>query len=232
MNSLDIIIIVLFALGIFYGTRKGFLNGAISLIGLIIIITISFVFHSKIASILLKGMPFLTFKGAYKGITSLNILSYEAIGFLVVFIFLLCILGLILKVTGVLQKIIDYSMVLTLPSKILGVLVGFVNSLIVIFLMLFIMLNINSTSKYVHDSKIASYIMENTFVLSNVTSDYFKSTEEINNVIDGCKKEKNKKACNTEVANTLIKYDIIDKSTVLNLIGSGKLKNISKGDIK
>ena len=231
MNILDIGIIILFLLGIFYGTKKGFLNGAISLIGLIIIITIAFIFHSKIADVLLKGMPFLTFKGAYKGITSLNILFYEAIGFLLIFILLLSLLGIILKVTGVLQKIIDYSMVLTLPSKILGVLVGFVNSLIVVFLTLFILLNINSTSKYVHESKIASYIMKNTFVLSNVTSDYFKSTGEINDVIEGCKKQKDKEVCNVKVANTLIKYDIIKKEKVIDLIKSGKLKNINKGDI-
>jgi len=232
MNILDGIIIILFTLGILYGTKKGFINGALSLVGLIVIITFSFIFHSIVADVLLKGMPFLKFSGAYKGITSLNILFYEAIGFLLIFFFLLSILGLILKVTGILQKVIDFSIVLTLPSKILGVLVGFVNSLIVIFLLLFILLNINSTRKYVHESKVASFIMERTFVLSNVTSKYYDSTEEINKVIDTCKNENtNKKVCNANVANILIKYNVVDKGKVLDLINSGKLKNIDKGDI-
>lgn len=232
LNILDIIIIVLFALGILYGTKKGFINGALSLVGLAAIITVSFLFHSIIADVLLKGMPFLKFSGSYKGITSLNILFYEAIGFLLIFVFLLSVLGIILKVTGILQKVIDFSIVLTLPSKILGVLVGFVNSLIVIFLVLFILLNINSTRKYVHESKIGSFIMERTFILSNVTSKYYDATDEINNVISDCKKEKDKKLCNENVANILVKYNIIDKDKLVSLIDSGKLKNIDKGDIK
>lgn len=232
MNILDGAIIVLFTLGILYGTKKGFINGALSLVGLVVIVTFSFLFHGMIADVLLKGMPFLKFSGSCKGITSLNILFYEAIGFLLVFFFLLSILGLILKVTGILQKAIDYSIVFTLPSKILGVLVGFVNSLIVIFLLLFILLNINSTRRYVHESKISSFIMEKTFVLSNVTSKYYDSTEEINNVIDTCKNEKkDKKVCNANVANVLIKYNIVDKEDVIDLIESGKLNNIEKGDI-
>ena len=74
--------------------------------------------------------------------------------------------------------------------------------------------------------------MERTFILSNVTSKYYDSTEEINNVIDNCKKEnKGKKVCNTNVANILIKYNVVDKDNVIDLIESGKLKNIEKGDI-
>lgn len=232
MGILDGIIIILFTLGILYGTKKGFINGALSLVGLAVIITFSFLFHKMIADVLLKGMPFIKFSGTCKGITSLNILFYEAVGFLLIFFFLLSILGLVLKITGILQKLIDYSIVLTLPSKILGVLVGFVNSLIVIFLLLFILLNINSTRKYVHESKIASFIMQRTFVLSNVTSKYYDSTNEINIVIDNCKKEKaDKKVCNANVANVLINYNIVDKEKVIDLIESGKLKNIDKGDI-
>ena len=232
MTILDGIIIILFVLGIWYGTKKGFINGALSLVGLAFIITFSFLFHALIADVLLKGMPFLKFHGAYKGVTSLNILFYEAIGFILIFIFLLSILGLVLKITGILQKILDYSIVLTLPSKILGVLVGFVNSLIVIFLLLFILLNINSTRKYVHESKVGSVILERTFLLSSATEKYYNATEEINNVMDNCKKSKNKKTCNTNVVNILIDYKIISRDKVIELIDSGKLKNIKREGIK
>lgn len=232
MYILDGIILILFILGIWYGTKKGFINGAISLVGLAFILTFSFLFHSQIADVLLKGMPFLKLHGAYKGLTSLNILFYEAVAFALIFVFLLSVLGLVLKITGIFQKIIDYSIVLTLPSKILGVLVGFINSLIIIFLMLFILLNINSTRKYVHESKVASFIMQKTFILSNVTDRYYSSTEEINNLIDECKNNKDKKKCNADITNTLIKYKIISKEKVIELIDSHKLKNIKKGDIK
>jgi len=231
IGILDGIIIILFVLGILYGTKKGFLHGIISFIGLAVILTFSFLLRGVVGDILLKGMPFFKFHGAYKGITSLNILLYEALAFVLIFLFLLSILALILKITGILQKLIDASIVLTLPSKILGVLVGLVNTLIVIFIMLFIMVNLNSTRKYVYDSKIATLIMERTFILSSVNDKYYLSAEEINGVLDKCKDEKNKHICNVMVTNTLIKFDVVSKEKVIELIDSNKLKDISKKEL-
>lgn len=228
---LDGIIVILFMLGIVYGTKKGFLHGIIAFAGLIVILTITFLLRGTVGDILLKGMPFFKFHGAYKGITALNILLYEAVAFILVFLFLLSILSLILKFTGILQKLIDSSIVLTLPSKILGVMVGLINTLIVIFIMLFVMVNINSTRKYVYESKIASLIMERTFILSSINDKYYLSAEEINNVLDKCKEEKNKHICNVMVTNTLIKFDVITKEKVIELIDSNKLKNISKKEL-
>lgn len=228
---LDIVIGIILLLGVFYGTKKGFINGFLSLIGFALILTFSFLFHSSVADVLLKGMPFIKFKGVYKGITSLNILFYEAIGFILIFVFLLSILGLLLKVTGILQKIIDYSIVLTLPSKILGIIAGLINAIIVIFIMLFVLLNINSTRKYVYDSKVATFVLQRTFILSDATSEYYLSAEEINDTINQCKSADESKKCNANVTNILIKYDIISKEKVIELIDSNKLKNINKEDI-
>ena len=138
MAVLDGIIIILIVLGILYGTKKGFLNGIISLVGLFVSFIMALLLRSVVADVLLKGMPFLKFSGSYKGITSLNILFYEAIAFILVFMFLLSALGLILKITGIIQKVIDYSVVLTLPSKILGVLVGIINALIISYIQNFL----------------------------------------------------------------------------------------------
>lgn len=231
IGILDGIIIILFMLGIIYGTKKGFLHGIIAFIGLAVIVSLSFLFRGIVGDVLLKGMPFFKLHGAYKGITSLNILLYEALAFILVFLFLLSILSLVLKITGILQKLIDASIVLTLPSKILGVLVGLINTLIVVFIMLFVMVNLNSTRKYVYDSKIATFIMERTFILSKTTDKYYLSAEEINRVIEECKDEKNKHVCNVVVTNTLIKFDVVSKEKVIELIDSNKLKNISKKEL-
>ena len=231
MAVLDGIIIILIVLGILYGTKKGFLNGIISLVGLFVSFIMALLLRSVVADVLLKGMPFLKFSGSYKGITSLNILFYEAIAFILVFMFLLSALGLILKITGIIQKVIDYSVVLTLPSKILGVLVGIINALIISYILSFIMLNINSTRSMVHDSKFAPYLLKNTIGISKQTKKYYESTSDINKIIDNCKHEKNKRLCNVLVANSLIKSKIIEKEKVIELIDSGKLKNISKKEI-
>ena len=231
MNVLDIVIIIMLLLGMFYGLKQGFLKGTISFIGLALILFLSFMFKNNLADILLKTMPFFKFSGVYKEITSLNILIYEGISFLLIFMFLFGILSFILKITGIFQKIIDMSVVLTLPSKILSLVVGFINALITVFIMLFVLININSTRSFVYNSYISKIIMERTFILSNTTKDYYLSYEEINNVIKACQNNNNTKKCNTDVANIMIKYNIVKKDEVIDLIKIHKLKGINRKDL-
>lgn len=231
MNVLDVIIVLIFILGMYLGLKQGFLKGIISLVGISIILFISFLFRDNLADIMLKMLPFFKFSGAYKDITSLNILIYEGIAFMAIFIFLFGFLAIILGISGLIQKLIDHSIVLTLPSKIASILVGFVNALVITFVLLFILLNINPARKYVYNSFISKIIMERTIVLSKETTNNYLAYEEINNVVDECKNSKNKNKCNTDVANTLIKYDIISKDDVEELILIRKLKGINRKDL-
>lgn len=231
MNVLDLIIIFIFMLGMYLGFKQGFLKGILSLVGISIIVFLSFLFRDNLADIMLKILPFFKFSGVYKGITSLNILIYEGLAFLLIFMFLFGFLAIILKVSGLIQKIIDISVVLTLPSKILSILVGFVNALVIVFIMLFVMLNINPARKYVYGSYISKVIMERTFLLSKATSNNYLAYEEVNHVVKSCKKNHNNNVCNTEVANILIKYDIISKDDVEELILIRKLKGVNRKDL-
>lgn len=231
MGILDIVIVLILLISMFIGLKQGFLKGIISLIGISLIAIVAFIFRDNLADILLKICPFFKFKGAYEGITSLNILIYEGISFGIIFIFLFGILAIILSVTGIIQKIIDISVVLTLPSKILSAIVGIINGAVIVFIMLFIMLNINSMRKYVYNSYFSKFILERTAILSNSTSNSYLAYEEINNTIKSCKKEHNKKKCNTDVANTLIKHDIISKDDVEELIILRKLKGVNRKDL-
>lgn len=231
MNTLDIVIILILVLSMYLGVKKGFLKGIISLVGISIIALISFIFRDNLADIMLKICPFFNFSGQYEGITSLNILVYEGIAFIIIFIFLFGFLSIILKVTGLIQKIIDISVVFTLPSKILGVVVGLINGLVIVFIMLFVMLNINPMRKHVYGSYISKEILERVVVLSSSTTNNYLVYEEINNSIKSCKDNNDKNKCNTEVANTLIKYDIISKDDVEELIILHKLKGINRKDL-
>ena len=60
---------------------------------------------------------------------------------------------------------------------------------------------------------------------------FYLSAEEINDTINQCKSADESKKCNANVTNILIKYDIISKEKVIELIDSNKLKNINKEDI-
>lgn len=231
MNVLDVCIIAVLALTMFIGYKQGFLKGILSLIGISLIAFVSFLFRDNLADILLKICPFFKFSGQYEGITSLNILIYEGITFGIIFIVLTSFLIILLNITGLIQKIIDTSVVLTLPSKILSVAVGLINGIVIVYIGLFVMMNINSSRKLVYNSYISKIILERTAVFSKSTSNNYLAYEEINNSLKSCKKDNNKKVCNTKVANTLIKYDIISKDDVEELIIIRKLKGINRKDL-
>lgn len=231
MNILDIIIVLILFIGMVIGYKQGFLKGIISLVGVSLIAIISFLFRDNLADILLKICPYFNFSGSYEGITSLNILVYEGISFAIIFVFLFGFLAIVLSVTGIIQKIIDISIVLTLPSKILSIIVGLINGVVIVFIVLFVMININPMRKYVYNSYISKLILERVSVLSKSTTNNYLAYEEINNSVKACKKEHNKTKCNTDVANTLIKYDIISKDDVEELIILRKLKGVNRKDL-
>ena len=81
------------------------------------------------------------------------------------------------------------------------------------------------------ETSISKLILEKTVVLSKGTTNNYLAYEAINDSIKSCKKDNNKNKCNTKVANTLIKYDIISKDDVEELIIIKKLKGINRKDL-
>lgn len=231
MSILDIGIILTFVIGVFIGVKKGFINGILSFAGIIVSLVISFLFKDYLSSFFLKSMPFFKFSGSLEGMSSLNILMYEGISFLVIFLMLIGVLRFILKITGVIQKVIDMSIIFTLPSKIIGAIVGFANSLIVAFIISFVLINLTSTHDLVESSEFIPVILNKTPILSKVSKDYVSVFDSINTLTDKCKIDVDKSVCNTDLANQLIKYEIISPSEMLYLIEKGKIYNINKEDL-
>ena len=93
----DIILVVFLALGAYAGTRKGLIKTAIGFIGLVAIIILSYSLKTPLANFLIDTMPFFQFGGALEGITSINILIYNVISFIVIFILLYLKLLILLK---------------------------------------------------------------------------------------------------------------------------------------
>ena len=73
--------------------------------------------------------------------------------------------------------------------------------------------------------------MERTIVLSKTTTNNYLAYEEINDLVRKCQSDKDKKKCNTDVANTMIKYDVVSKNEVEELIIIRKLKGINRKDL-
>ena len=94
MNIMSAVIILIVLFYVVLGFKRGVIKTGVSLIGTIAILVVSFVLKDIVANFLMEHLPFFNFGGIFDGITSINILMYEMISFIVVFVILYCILKL------------------------------------------------------------------------------------------------------------------------------------------
>ena len=132
MNIVDIIIIVSIVLGVLIGFVRGFFKETVIFIGTILVVVLAFVLKNPLSLILYKNLPFFKFKGIFEGISTLNILMYEILAFIIALAILSIALTIIIKISGIIEKILKLTIVLALPSKLLGAIVGFIQSIVVL----------------------------------------------------------------------------------------------------
>ena len=108
MNIIDVVIFLLIILSFINGYKRGVLKEVVMLCGTIVIYIVSFLLKDKLGLILCKILPFFNLDG----LVSLNILIYQLIAFFLIASFLFSIFGIVLKVTGVLQKLVNMLYIL------------------------------------------------------------------------------------------------------------------------
>lgn len=231
MNIFDIsIILVLLMFGII-GFKKGVIKEIVSLLGMIIVLVIAFTLKGYVGNILCKYLPFYNFAGNIKGMVSLNILFYQVIGFFIVYSVLFSIYMIILKISGILQKLVDMTIILLLPSKILGFVVSAIEGYIIIFVILLVLYIPLNSNEYFTNSKYVNKIMYETPILSNNTKTINNTVEEIYNLgEDVNNKEIDINTANLKTIDLMLKNKIVNKKTIEQLIVLDKLKEVKNID--
>lgn len=219
--TIDIIIIILLAMGAVIGFKRGLIKSAVMFFGAIMAIFLAYVLKNPVASILYEFCPFFNFAGIFEGLTVLNIILYEAIAFIAVYVVLLTILQIIIKISGIFEKILTFTIVLGIPSKLLGAVFGIIESYLFIFIGLFLLSQIPSTSEYITEGELPSKIMTSSLGLSSLTQEYYDSIKDVISIKDQNIHDKN--TYNLKCLDILLKHGIIEKETVEKLITNGKI---------
>jgi uncharacterized membrane protein required for colicin V production len=184
INGIDIIIVLLLISGFITGYKKGFIKQVVSTVGLIISVVLAFMLKNNLSIILYEKCPFFTV-GLLKNYSSLNILLYELIAFFIIFILLSIILKIIIKLSGKLEDLFEESTVFKIPLKILGGILGTVESYVAIFIILLVFsLPILSVKfrHYTYKSKLANQILNNTFLISNLAEPLVNTIESVGKI--------------------------------------------------
>lgn len=224
MNIIDLIIILLLLYGAFIGFKRGFTNELVTFIGFVLVLLISYILKNPISEFLYMHLPFFKFGGIIKGATTLNILIYEIISFLLIYSILMIILSIIRLTTKIFEKILKFTIILGIPSKLLGLVVGVIHYYVIAFIFLFIVSMPVFSIDEVKNSKFRGKILNDTPILNNLAKETLVLTEKIEDLKDKYKSEESANEFNLEVLDLFLEYKIISVDNASKLIEKDKLK--------
>lgn len=228
LNIIDVIIILFILVFVLAGFKNGIINEIVSLIGIIAIVVVSFIFKEQIGNILCKYLPFFNFTGELKGLVSLNILFYQLVGFFLVAGILLGVFALILKVSGIFQKLINLTIVLAIPSKIGGALIGVLEGTIITFVIVLALSIPLSDFDYYRESLLVNKMLYDIPVISSKTKNVSSSIKDVYDLVDKVRGRKiTVNEANIEIIEDMLKYKIVDVKTIEQLIVLDKLKSVN-----
>ena len=124
IGIVDVFIILFLALGGIVGFKSGAIKELTRFIGFFLVIIISFYLKDKLMVLMYENLPFFNFFGIIKGMDALNILLYQLISFLIIFTALMFILKVLIVITGLVEWLVKMTIFLSLPSKIIGLVIG------------------------------------------------------------------------------------------------------------
>ena len=225
IGIIDAIILLFILLGGVIGFKEGAIKKLTSVVGLVIVVVLAFTLKNKLSVYFYENLPFFDLWGVFKGIQILNVIFYEVVAFLVIASVLMLAYRIILGITGLIENVLKATVILSIPSKILGFVVGLIESYIWVYIILFILTLPVINLKDVYTSKVANYIMEETPYLSKYTNKTVKIYSDLYEIIDN-KGNKTNEEVNEEAMDLMLKYDIITSESAEKLIKSNKV-NVS-----
>ncbi|MBP3635824.1 MAG: CvpA family protein [Bacilli bacterium] len=223
---LDIIIILFILFGGLVGFKRGIIKQSVITIGMIFVIVLSFILKNPVSALMYKHLPFFTFGGLLENVAVLNILLYEVIAFFLVFSILSAILLILVKISSIMEKILKATIILAIPSKILGAIFGMIEYYLVVFIVMFILMQptfkLNNTDLFKY-SKLKNVILEKTPFMSAVVENSLSTFNEINDLTKN-KDDSDDKEFNCECINIMVKNKIIEEDSIEYLYSKNKIK--------
>ena len=228
LNIFDLGIILLLIMFLIVGFKNGVIREAFALIGIIAVFILSFVFKGLLGNLMCIILPFFKLSGVIEGFSVINILIYQIIAFMLVFAILLTIYEIFLKISKFIQKLVNLTIILILPSKLLGAVVSLIKGVIVLFAVFIVLMIPLKNSELFTGSTMVNQILYKTPILSQSSNNFINTVEEIYNLAE---KVSNKKIstndANLELLDMMLKHKIVNKSTVESLVKLHKLDDVN-----
>ncbi len=224
MNIIDAIIFLIILMGAVVGFKNGVIRQTVSLVGFLLVIILAFILKNPLSLWMYEHLPFFNFWGILKGVTVINILLYEVLAFLILVAIFSIILKIILMAAKIIEKILEFTVILGIPSKILGIFVGALEYYLFVFVLLYVVTLPIFDTKSIKESKFAVNILEKTPVLSSYTEDATKVLNDFVALKDKYEKSSNSEEFNKDALKVLLDYKVVDVKSVDKLVERNKIK--------
>lgn len=228
LEIIDIIIILIIILGGIIGFKEGAIKKLTSAVGLILVLVLSFMLKNKLSVYFYENLPFIKLWGVFKGIDVLNVIFYEMVAFLVISSVLTIVYRILLGITGLIEKVLKATIILSIPSKIIGFFVGLVEYYVWVYIILFILTLPIINLRKVYTSKIALKILKETPIVSEYTNKTLNIYNDIYKIVEE-REDKTDSEINEEAMDTMLKYKIITVDSAEKLIRQNKV-NVDNKD--
>jgi len=227
INVVDIVIILLILLGGVIGFKQGAIRTLVDFVGICLIVIVAFVLKDKLMVLFYENFPFFDFFGLIKGITAANILLYQLLAFVVIFLALYFVLKVLLVVTGFIEWVLKMTIFLSLPSKIIGFFVGALQYYIYVFLVLFLLNAPVWNFTMLKESSVNNFILNDTPLISKYANDTVKTYSEVYKIIKN-RDNKSKAYVNTEFLMVLLENKLISVESAKKLVNANKIEVVDK----
>ncbi len=219
MNIVDVIVILILLGGAVVGFKRGVVKQIVKFVGSVAVFVGAFIFKTPLAMFLHNNFPFINFDG----LSSLNILLYEVIAFILLLIIFGIAFKLLCLISGWIEKLFKMTVILGIPSKILGAVVGFFEAYLFVFIIMLVLSAQIINIKAVNESYSKDYILNKTPILSSLSANIVTTFTEIWELRNSEEKEN----LDQQIYEILENNEFITRENIMKLIESGKIKSES-----
>ncbi len=222
-NIFSVVIVLLILLCGVLGSKRGILKEIVVIVGTIAVFILAFFLKDYVASLFCQYLPFFNFKIPLGNLISLNIIFYQLLAFLILVIVFRLILQILIDVTGIFSKIINATIILALPNKLLGFIVGLIEGYILMFIILNVIAIPMSGSKLFMESSVRKYIVNSTPVLKDTIGGLNYAIEDVLSL----NSENNQNDNDLKVIDIMLKYKTVSIEFIDTVKETGKLDSIT-----
>ena len=224
MNIVDVLIILIIACCAVVGFKRGVFKELVMTVGFLLVFIISYLFKNPVAEILSLRLPFLEFGDAIKNSAVFNIIFYQFIAFILVFFIVMVLFRALLSISGFIEKVLNFTIILGIPSKILGAIVGAIEGYIIAFVVVFVLNQPILDVGIMSGSKMKNFVLNSTPGLTQIVSSVGNTVEDIHDLMEDKAYEKDVDKFNRDAIEIMLKHKMVKVKYIEKLQDAGKIK--------